>query len=100
MAIGTLTNFMDGHYLSVVLNIALIGGVLAGNHGVRKFLLFLAWIGLIISGVALAMIMSAEFQQGMVLGVYSVAVSGFTVWTLSHKDVREWMFKTAFKDGL
>ncbi len=100
MAISVLSGFLQGSYIGVLLNIALIAGVLAGNHGVRKFLLFFAWISLLISGVIFAMLVGGGETTGTAIGAYSVAVSAFTVWTLSHSDVRDWMFKTAFKDGL
>lgn len=102
MAINIGLSLIEGGYISVALNLALMAGVLAGNHGVRKFLLFFAWVNLVVSGILCALIvLAAATEEGeLVYAAISTGIAAFTVWALSHPDVREWMFKTAFKDGL
>lgn len=101
MGIDVVLDLVHGSILGVVIGIALILGIVVGNNGVRKLVIVFAWIGLIFSGLAMVALLGANAGGGfLILGAISIGIGVFTIWTLSHSDVRDWMFKTAFKDGL
>jgi hypothetical protein len=100
LGLGILLNFLTLSLLTAGIGVALLIGILVGNDGIRRFVTALAWINLVIGGFALAMILSAGSSQAVGVAIFGVVQNVFVIWTLGQEDVRNWMFKTAFKDGL
>ena len=100
IGLGILLNLVSYSLLSVAFGVALLVGILAGNDGIRRFVIALAWINVILGGFGLAMVLSAGEPMLLAFAAFGLAQSVFVVWALMQNDVRDWMFKTAFKDGL
>jgi hypothetical protein len=100
LGLGILLNLISMSLLSVAFGVALLVGILAGNDGIRRFVIALAWINLALGAFGLVMVLSAGDSLVLMLAVFGVAQTLFVLWALMQEDVREWMFKTAFKDGL
>jgi hypothetical protein len=97
MGLGTILNLAAGGYVSAVIDIALLLGVLAGNDGVRQFLRGLAvvqiiWAVVVVAG-ATAITGSPVFLIAAIIGIGSPA---FFIWALGQEDVRNWMFRKNF----
>ena len=100
LGLGVLLNFLSMSLISVAFGIALLVGILVGNDGVRKLIMILAWISLVFSGVSMVLLVSLGYPLGVALGAFGLAQNIFLIWALKQNDVRDWMFKTAFKAGL
>ena len=100
LGLGIALNLITMSLLSVALGVALLVGILVGNDGVRRFVMILAWISLVMGGFALVLFVTAGSSLGVIFAAFGVAQNVFLIWALKQDDVRNWMFKTAFKDGL
>lgn len=104
MSISILLNVISMSLVSAIFGGALLAGLFVGNDGVRRFVVGLMWVNLMIKiGLFIfALGLSGGHLDGTVVALsgLSMAISGFVVWALVQNDVRDWMFKTAFKDGL
>ncbi len=83
-----------------VLTIALMVGLIRGREGARALLRGLAFLGLIISAIAVAMAADVLSNLGMLgsLGVVTMGALGFgivscvmMIWGLGRDDVKDWM---------
>lgn len=104
MIISILLSVLTFSLISAGVGVALLVGIFLGSDGARKFVIGLVWVDLMIKiGLfAFAVIMSSgqvDMLFYLIAGV-SIGISGFIIWALAQNDVRDWMFKTAFKDGM
>jgi hypothetical protein len=100
MAISVLLNILTTSLISGGIGIALIAGILVGNNGVRLFVKALVWLQLLFQSIGLVAVLALNETPLLLASLFSVGISVFVIWTLMQDDVRTWMFKTAFKDGL
>lgn len=101
LGIGVVLNLLTMSLISMAIGITLIVGILVGNDGIRKLVMILAYISLLFSGIAMVLVvLVAAHPLVLVMGLFGVAQNVFLIWALKQNDVRDWMFKTAFKDGL
>ncbi len=99
MIISIVLNLLTLSFFSAALGTALVVGLFVGNDGVRRFVVGLMWVNLAVSIGFFVLALSLNGAT-VLSSVLSVGIAGFVVWALVQDDVRDWMFKTAFKDGL
>ena len=100
MGLSIALNVVAQSWVSVVLGVLLLFGVLKGSEGVRNILMFLAVLSLLFGAFAMvttsAMLLASGGLLGLVglggLGV-SMAQNAFLLWCLSQQDVQMWMFQ-------
>ena len=104
MVISIVLSVLSFSFLSAAFSVALLIGLFIGNDGVRRFVIALTWLDLMLKIGLLILVLSMAGGQldgvTIMLSSLSMSISGFVVWALVQNDVRDWMFKTAFKDGL
>ncbi len=104
MIISIVLSALSFSFLSAAFSAALLVGLFIGNDGVRRFVVALTWLNLMLKIGALILVLGLSGGkvdgETIVLSALSMGISGFVVWALVQNDVRDWMFKTAFKDGL
>lgn len=100
LGLSVLLNLLALSFLNVVIGCALLFGILVGNDGIRRLVMALAWISLVLAGFGLVAAAAAGATVVAAVGVFGVTQNIWLIWALRQDDVRNWMFKTAFKDGL
>jgi hypothetical protein len=97
MVIGVVVNLLTGALLSAAIGGGLVLGVLAGNDGVRKFLIGLAAFQILLAVVLLGSAAGTiDAQVILIAAVFAIGIPALTIWTLSRNEVREWMFRKNF----
>lgn len=98
MGLSIVLALIGQSWVSAIINILLLVGVLKGSEGVRNILMILAFIGLCFGAFALitsAALLLAAGPLGLIgLGgvAVSIAQNGFLLWCLTQQDVQAWMF--------
>jgi len=104
MIIAVVLSVLTSSFISAGIGMALLLGLFVGNDGVRKFVIGLVWLDLMIKAglvVFVVIVSSGKVDMFFILiTLVSVSISGFVIWVLGQHDVRDWMFRTAFKEGL
>ena len=87
-------------YVAAVFSALLLGGVLKGNDGVRKFIIALAVVQILWAGVTLVQIVTLVGMSlptlVLIYAAMNIGVPVYLLWVMSQADVREWMFRKAF----
>lgn len=101
MSLNVAASVYTGSFVSAVLQMLLVMGLIAGKEGIRRLLIVLSIInaGVVLVPV-LMMLMGARVSisrsaNEMVLFISLLALAAplFAVWVLTRKDVQVWMFK-------
>jgi len=92
-------------WISAVLNVLILIGVLRGSEGVRTILIGLGILGLFgnafVFVVAAMAIATGGVLQGLVAvlaGLLGTAQCAFFIWCLRQRDVQFWMFHRSMGD--
>jgi hypothetical protein len=87
--------------IGLALNGFLLYSVIKGNESVRRLLIVLSWLGLILNGVGLVLIVPAlSLMLGTIAGIVmfiataiGIARCAYTIWALNAPEVQQWMYK-------
>ena len=101
LSLSAILAGINGEWLGLALDIALIVGVLRGSEFVRKVMLGVAWLNIVVV-VGMAVSLGAIGQLHAVDWVLLIGgaalqvVTGlFVVWCLRRWDVQQWMYNRA-----
>lgn len=87
-------------FIGLLINVALLVGVLKGNEGVRALIIIFSVIGLILGSFALLRAQSLGLHASNLLlfvaVVFSMLGPAFTIWCLTRADVKNWMSRRTF----
>lgn len=88
--------------IGVGLTLFILVSLWRGNEAMRQFVMFFAFLGLCVSGVALILLGVASFAApyailAAALSAYSFVRSGFVLWCLRQQDVQRWMYNKSMK---
>ncbi|MFO0614358.1 MAG: hypothetical protein U0414_17355 [Polyangiaceae bacterium] len=90
---------------ALALTALILVSLLRGNEAMRKFVMFTAFIGLCISGVAMVLGLLVSLASplailGVLLSAYGVCRSAFVLWCLRQQDVQFWMYNKSMRGAL
>ena len=98
LGLGAILNLIRLDVVSAAFGVAMIGGLLVGNDGVRKFMIFLGGIQILWNIILITRDAHTVSTGVVVLWlVIGTALPTLLIWTLSRANVREWMFRKNFK---
>ncbi len=94
-----------GGFFAMLLDLCLLGGLLQGNEGVRRFMRSLAVLDMLVlgTGLVMALLLSpvASPPALVALAAGRMVMVSYVYWALGKEDVRDWMFQSAFNlDGV
>jgi hypothetical protein len=98
MVLSAGMNFLAAKWLSVLIVIALIIGVLRGSEGSRVIVLGFGVLGFIASVVTI--LLGLGHPLPMIVGLFGAAQSGFTVYCMNDGAVQDWMYKRSLPDSV
>jgi hypothetical protein len=100
LGLSILLAGVSSSWVSLVLNILLLIGVLRGSEGVRGLLIGLAVLGLagnafvfVIAAAALAQGSGLVGAVALGAGIIGTAQCVYFIWCLRQRDVQSWMFR-------
>jgi hypothetical protein len=110
LALGTLMQIVQAArggdataWVSPVVSILLIIGVLKGSEGARLWLMFGAIVGLVVGGLGAVLLMALGKGLGIILGIAIIALAAapaaYMLWCLRQEDVQKWMFYRSLGKG-